>query len=222
MWLKQSTAVDIPLGPFVDSTDGVTAETALTISQADVRLKKNAGAWAQKNQASSATHEENGWYEVSLDTTDTNTLGILKVAVNESGALPVWKEYLVLPANVYDSLLSTDLLQVDLREWVGVAPAALTSTLVQTQANQLGAQAKTDVNTEVVDCLVTDTYAEPSGVVAATAGIKDMLNWLKTLARNKITQTSTTQTLRNDGDSGTISTATTTDDGTTFTRAKFV
>lgn len=105
-WLKQSTAVDIALGPFVDSTDGVTAETALTIAQADVRLKKNAGAWAQKSQASSATHEENGWYEVSLDATDTGTLGILVVAVNEAGALPVWREFMVVPANVYESLVT--------------------------------------------------------------------------------------------------------------------
>lgn len=113
-WLRQSTAVDIGLGPFVDSTDGFTAETALTIAQADVRLKKNGGAWAQKNQASSATHEENGWYEVSLDATDTNTLGILIVAVNETGALPVWKEFLVVPANVYDALVSgTEWLTVD-------------------------------------------------------------------------------------------------------------
>lgn len=105
-WLRQSTAVDIALGPFVDNTDGYTAETGLTISQADVRLKKNGGAWAQKNQSSSATHEENGWYEVSLDTTDTNTLGLLMVAVNETGALPVWREFMVVPANVYDSLVS--------------------------------------------------------------------------------------------------------------------
>ncbi len=105
-FLKQSTAVDIGLGPFVDSTDGVTAETGLTISQADVRLKKNAGAWAQKSDTNSATHEENGWYEVALNTTDTNTLGILIVAVNETGALPVWKEFMVVPANVYESLVS--------------------------------------------------------------------------------------------------------------------
>lgn len=105
-WLKQSTAVDIALGPFLDATDGVTPETGLTISQADVRLKKNAGAWAQKNDATSAAHEENGWYECELDATDTNTLGILIVAVNESGALPVWREFMVVPANVYDSLVS--------------------------------------------------------------------------------------------------------------------
>lgn len=117
-WLKQSTAVDIALGPFVDSTDGFTAETGLTISQADVRLKKNNGNWGQKSESTTATHEENGWYEVPLDTTDTGTLGILVVAVNESGALPVWREFLVVPANVYDSVISgTDKLDVNVEEW---------------------------------------------------------------------------------------------------------
>ena len=106
-WLRQSTAVDIAFGPFVDKTNGNDAETGLTISQADVRLKKNAAAWAQKNQTSASSHEEAGWYEVNLDSTDTNTLGILVVAVHETAdALPVWKEYMVVPANVYDSMIS--------------------------------------------------------------------------------------------------------------------
>ncbi len=59
-WLKQSTAVDVKVGPFVDSTDGFTPETALTITQPDVRLGKNGGAFAQKNAAQTLTHEENG------------------------------------------------------------------------------------------------------------------------------------------------------------------
>lgn len=120
VFLKQSTAVDIGLGPFVDATDGVTPETGLTISQADVRLKKNGGSWAQKNQASAATHEENGWYEVSLNTTDTDTLGTLLVAVYETGALPVWREFQVVPANVYDSLVGgSDTLQADVTQFGG-------------------------------------------------------------------------------------------------------
>jgi hypothetical protein len=105
-FLRQSTAVDIAIGPFVDATDGVTAETGLTISQADVRLKKNNGAWAQVNDNTSATHEENGWYEKELDATDTNTVGILIVAVAESGALPVWHEFQVLEEAVYDALFA--------------------------------------------------------------------------------------------------------------------
>jgi hypothetical protein len=105
-FIKQSTAVDIGLGPFVDATDGVTAETALTISQADVRLKKTSGAWAQKGDTNSCTHEENGWYECAFNTTDTGTAGQLIIAVNESGALPVWKECVVLPGATYDALVT--------------------------------------------------------------------------------------------------------------------
>ena len=112
--LKQSTAATIKIGPFVDSTDGVTAETGLTISQADIRLSKNGGAFAQTNNATGATHDENGYYGVPLDTTDTNTLGRLRVAVNESGSLPVWQDFMVVNANVYDSLIGgSDNLQVD-------------------------------------------------------------------------------------------------------------
>jgi hypothetical protein len=115
--LKQSTAVDIAIGPFLDETDGKTAETALTISQADVRLKKNNGNWAQVNDSTSASHEENGWYEKELDATDTNTLGILKVAIHESGALPVWHDFMVVPAEVYDAfaLGSGNGIRADLR-----------------------------------------------------------------------------------------------------------
>lgn len=77
------------------------------------------------------------------------------------------------------------------------------------------------VNAEVVDVLATDTYAEPAAVPAATASLKDKIAFLAALARNKVTQTATTQALRNDADSGNIGTAAVSDDGTTFTRAEW-
>lgn len=101
-YLKQSTSVDVPIGPFLDSTTGVDAETALTLTQPDIRLKKNASAWAQKAAAQTLSHEENGFYEVTLDATDTDTLGLLRLAVFESGACPVWEDFTVLPAHIYD------------------------------------------------------------------------------------------------------------------------
>jgi hypothetical protein len=104
VFLRQSTAIDVAIGPFLDSTDGVTPETGLTISQADVRLKKNAGAWAQVNDATAATHEEAGWYEKELDATDTNTVGRLLISIQESGALPVWHEFYVLEEVIFDAL----------------------------------------------------------------------------------------------------------------------
>lgn len=104
-YLKLSTSVDLPIGPFLDATDGVTAETALTLTQPDIRLKKGAAAWGQKAAAQTLTHEENGFYEVTLDATDTNTLGPMRLAVFETGAAPVFEDFTVVPANVYDSLI---------------------------------------------------------------------------------------------------------------------
>ena len=112
-WLKQSTAVTLLIGPFLDETDGKTAETGLTVSQADVRLSKNGGNMAQKHESTACTHDEIGMYTCKLDTTDTNTLGILQVCVHESGALPVFATYMVVPANVWDSMFGADMLKVD-------------------------------------------------------------------------------------------------------------
>jgi hypothetical protein len=151
MLLKQSTAVEIPLGPFLDATDGVTAETALTISQADVRLKKNGGSWAQKNDATSCTHEENGYYECPLNSTDTNTLGRLRVAVNEAGAAPVWQDFMVVPANVYDSLV----LGVEWLEVTGLRAVFSVSGGTLTVKEQDG------TTTQFTRTVATDPSAEP-------------------------------------------------------------
>ncbi|REJ65847.1 MAG: hypothetical protein DWQ31_16680 [Planctomycetota bacterium] len=102
LYLKQSTAVTVKLGPFLDDTDGKTPENALTLTQSDFRLSKNGGDMAQKNQSSNATFDEIGVYDVSLNTTDTNTIGRLRIDVLKSGALPVWKEFMVLDGNSYD------------------------------------------------------------------------------------------------------------------------
>ena len=78
-----------------------------------------------------------------------------------------------------------------------------------------------DVNAQVLDVLATDTFAEPASIPAATATLEDKISFLYTLARNKFTQTSTTQTLRNDADSADIGTSTHSDDGTTYTRGEW-
>jgi hypothetical protein len=108
-FLKQSTAFTFRIGPFVDSTDGVTAETGLTIAQADIQISKAGGAFAQTSASPTTTHDADGWYQCPLTSTDTNTLGALTVQIVVSGAAPVWEHFMVLPANVYDSLvLGTD------------------------------------------------------------------------------------------------------------------
>mgnify|MGYP001417842610 FL=1 len=99
-WLIKAATATVKLGPFVDSVDGVTAETGLSIAQADIRLSKNGGDYAQTNNAAGATHDESGYYDVPLNATDTNTLGRLRVSVSKTGALPVWQDFMVVTADM--------------------------------------------------------------------------------------------------------------------------
>lgn len=77
------------------------------------------------------------------------------------------------------------------------------------------------VNAEVVDVLRTDTVAELGAAPAATATLSTKITWLYMLARNKVTQTATTQSLKADDGSTDVATAAVSDDGTTATRNEF-
>ncbi len=101
--LEANTAVDLMVGPFLDSTDGDTEETGLTITQAEVRLSKNGGNTAQKNEATSLVHDELGNYVCKLDATDTNAEGILTLMIHESGSLSIKMDYTVLSQAAYIS-----------------------------------------------------------------------------------------------------------------------
>jgi hypothetical protein len=73
-----------------------------------------------------------------------------------------------------------------------------------------------------VDDILDEAITEPAGVFAwGSATLRNIIGWVGALARNKMTQTSTTQTLRNDADSSNISTSTHADDGTTHTRGEW-
>ena len=100
--LKQSTAVDVLIGPFVDDTDGKTAEVSLTMAAAAVLLSKNGQALTLKSDATAGVYDANGCYNCEFDATDTNTLGSLVLTVFETGALPVRHEYMVVPGWYYD------------------------------------------------------------------------------------------------------------------------
>lgn len=169
--LKQSTAATIKFGPFVDDTDGKTAETGLTIAQADIRLSKNGGDFAQTNNSAGATHDENGYYDIPLDTTDTNTLGRLRVSVSKSGALPVWQDFMVVTANVYDTLCSTVSLNVNVASLSNdaITAASLKADAVTEIQNGLATAAALSAVDDLVDDL-------ESRLTAARAGYLDKLN----------------------------------------------
>lgn len=123
--LKQSTAAVIPFGPALDPTDGVTLKTglvsALDHATTGIMLSKNGGAVTIRHQAVTATtYSAYGIYLVTLDTTDTATLGRLKaIFANNATVLPMWADFEVLAANIFDSLvgastfLKTDIASVN-------------------------------------------------------------------------------------------------------------
>lgn len=132
IFLKQSTASqEVPLGYFVDSTDGNTEETALTIANTDIKLWKTGATTLANKNSGGATAISNGIYYAVLDATDTDTLGPLVIFVHVTGALTVRLECCVLAANVYDSLIgATDKLDVNTAEIAG--------TNVSTSTAQIG------------------------------------------------------------------------------------
>lgn len=101
-YLKQSTASQaVIIGPFIDEDDGKTTEEALTIANTDIRLSKNGANMVDKNSGG-GTHDEAGWYAITLDATDTDTVGRLQVSVHVAGALPVWMEFQVVEEDTYE------------------------------------------------------------------------------------------------------------------------
>lgn len=104
--LRQSTAVDVLVGPFLNDIDGNSEQTGLTISQSDVLISKNGQALAQKNDSTACAHDANGLYNCELDATDTNTVGTLTLYVHVSDALAVRHDFQVLEEATYDDLAS--------------------------------------------------------------------------------------------------------------------
>lgn len=108
----------VPLGPFLDDTDGKTPETGLAGSMT-VKLmhypdELGAPVWTARHETDAITHTEEGWYLVPLDDTDLGTAGPLIIKGTASGALPVWRELDVVGA-VWDRFKrEVDSLTVDL------------------------------------------------------------------------------------------------------------
>lgn len=174
VYLKQSTSVTLLIGPFVDSTDGDTAETALTIAQADVRLSKNGGNMAAKNESTSCTHDELGYYTCPLDATDTGTLGVLKLMVHASGALAVWVECMVVNANWYDTMFSTDQLDVNVTNIEGSDATDQINAACDTALTDYDAVVPADLPTNFGDLSITATTGRVD--VAAVGGTAQTAN----------------------------------------------
>lgn len=174
MYLKQSTTTYVYLGPFVDDTDGKTAETSLSIT---AYLSKAGAVAAARNSATAITHDRDGYYRVELNATDTGTLGRLRVFSSTAGALPVWSDFTVLPANVFDSLIAgSDALQVHTNEITNdlITANTLAATATAEIADAIWDEVQSGHTTagtfgRFLDAEVSDAAAPPSAATIADA-----------------------------------------------------
>lgn len=165
VFLRQSTASqEIILGPFVDETDAVTAETGLTIANTDIKVWKHGGTSEASKNSGGATHIASGRYYAVLDATDTDTIGNLRASVHVAGALPVWLDCVVLDEAVYDWLFGTvaPLDAAGIRTAVGLASADLDT--------QIGTLATTDQLDAAIWAQTRFRFSLPEAVEAPESG----------------------------------------------------
>jgi len=100
------------MGPFVDVGDGFTPETGITLGAADeAELLKAAGAATVDISGATwaAITGPDGWYDLTLTTSHTDTVGELIVVVqDDSVCLPVYQKFQVITADAYDYIYASD------------------------------------------------------------------------------------------------------------------
>lgn len=139
-FLRTNTATRVTVGPFFDKTDGITPETALTVTSCKLTLMVDTGgvptlvldtnptASGGNNDMVHVTNDDAGFYDLELAAADVNYVGRAMLAITDAAThCPVFHEFMILPANIYDSLVGgTDTLQADVTEWLGTACATPT------------------------------------------------------------------------------------------------
>lgn len=130
-YLKADTSVKVVIGPVVAVGDGFTPVTTLALTTADEAeiMKHDAAAVTSiAGNTFAAITGADGYYNLTLAAAQLDTEGMLTVLINDDSlCLPVRHDYMVVNANVFDSLFaaaSTDFLQVDAVQLAGTTQDA--------------------------------------------------------------------------------------------------
>lgn len=182
--LKEDTATTITVGPFVDATDGVTPENAMTVTAITCTIVKDGGTSATSFSptASAGSNDmvfvtsSQGYYNLELTATNTDTAGRFNInCIDTDVAVPSFHEFMVMPTNEYDSLFSTDVLQVHVIEYTaGVIDSTAVGTLTggDLGVGVFAANAITDAataNDVQVDVLTIETVDATDQLATAAA-----------------------------------------------------
>lgn len=164
--LPTNTATVLAVGPFVDKTDGVTPETALTVTSITCELytESDAGSaptrtaitLAASGTSNDMTHiasDVAGFYSVEITAAQLNFLGRATLSFTYAAeALPVYVQLHVVPAQVYNSTVGgTDYLQVDVTDWKNATAPANTGDSFARLGAPAGASTASDIAAAKVD-----------------------------------------------------------------------
>lgn len=185
-WLRQGTVRVITFGPFLSSSDGKTLQTGAGIitsidhATTGILLSKDGGAAAIREQGANfvaSAYDAHGFFKVNLSAVDTNTLGTLMVMHSEPATyLSVWRVFLVVPAQVWDSFFGTDKLDVAVVEEANIdfqalkkasLNAATPASVQNIPATGSGFTALGDTRIAALDVAVSTRAPEALGNLAA-------------------------------------------------------
>lgn len=130
-YLKQNTDQYVTVGPFIDKSDGFTTKDDLTVTNISyvLSVSTHASASTHSSGSCSATASASwgmagighgGMYDCKIPAADINFVGSCTVCLYYATSyLPVFMEFQVVPANIWDSLMGTDKLDVNAAEHGG-------------------------------------------------------------------------------------------------------
>lgn len=178
-FLRTNTAVMVTVGPFYDKTDGVTIETALTITNERITLTADTDAGsaptnildnvtgatsATANDLNYITGNDAGLMQLELAAADVNRLGRMFLSITDAANhCPVFHEFMVLPAMIYDAfVLGTDVLDASMTQILGTAVSTPATAGIL------------DINVKNIDndaASASGTVTFPNATLASTANI---------------------------------------------------
>lgn len=179
MFLRQSTARVVSFGPFVDPTDGKTLVTslvsALDHASTGIKLSKNGGALTIRHATVTAsTYDGYGNYRVTLDTTDTNTLGHLRMQFTDATTnLPVWMDFEVLTATAWDAHMASSggYLPADVQRWLGTATLSAAGGYPDVNMVRVNSQ----TTSAAAGVTFPSSIASPTNITGGTIGLVNIL-----------------------------------------------
>lgn len=189
-FLRQSTGGFLQVGPFVDSVDGWTLETAISVDKNNTNISKNDAPLANMSDDGPWVHDAKGCYRILTVAGEVDTLGRLAIVSTPVGARPIRQDYMVLSADAYDRQFGTSY-QTRVNDPPGDAYTVSISSMADgtykatspirlrpgslTNSPKIGVDMSPQFGGEFVETVGTPTVSGGGSITAAALGPRDTL-----------------------------------------------